>query len=145
MAKFKYKFEAIKKIKQMMEKKVQKEVAIIELEIERKKTEIKELNKQIKNEKTKILNSKSRKASELHFYSMYENYLINKIDEIKAELVLKKEERIKKLKELEEKIKETKIFEKLEEKHLQEFIIEQDKLEQLELDEIAVKEFIKGK
>ena len=145
MAKFKYKFEAIKKIKERMEKKVQKEVAIIELEIEKKETEIRELNKQIRNEKTKVLNRKSMKGSELHFYSMYENFLINRIDEIKAELIIKKEERSKKIKELEEKIKETKIFEKLKEKHLQEFIIEQDKLEQLELDEIAVKEFIKGK
>ena len=145
MAKFKYRFEAIKKIKQRMEKKVQKEVAIIELEIVKKETEIKNLTEQIRSEKAKVLNRKSMKASELHFYSMYENYLINRIDEIKAELVLKKEERNKKVKELEEKIKETKIFEKLEEKHLQEFVIEQDKLEQLELDEIAVKEFIKGK
>jgi len=145
MAKFKYKFEAIKKIKERMEKKVQKEVAIIELEIEKKETEIKELNKQIRNEKNKVLNRKSMRVSELHFYSMYENFLINRIDEIKAELIIKKEERSKKIKELEEKIKETKIFEKLKEKHLQEFIIEQDKLEQLELDEIAVKEFIKGK
>ncbi len=145
MAKFKYKFEAIKKIKQRMEKKVQKEVAIIELEIKKKENEILILNEKIRSEKRKVLNKKSMKASELHFYSMYENYLINTIDEIKNELVHKKEERKKKLKELEEKVKETKIFEKLEEKHLQEFLIEQDKIEQLEMDEIAVKEFIKGK
>ncbi len=145
MAKFKYRFEAIKKIKQRMEKKVQKEIAEIELEIKKNENKIAELNQNIRNEKQKVLNKKSLKASELHFHSLYENYLINKIDEIKNKLAQKKEEKKIKLKELEEKNKETKIFEKLEEKHFQEFNYKQNKLEQIEMDEIAVKEFIKGK
>jgi len=145
MAKFNYRFESIKQIKKRYEKKVQKEVAVIDIEIKKKEAQIFEINKKLKFEREKILEKGSKKASDLHFYSMYENYLLNEKDKIKHELEIKKREKKIKLKELEEKTKETKIFEKLEEKHLEEFTLEQNKIEQLELDEIAVKKFIKGK
>lgn len=145
MAKFKYKFESIKQIKKRYEKKVQKEVAVIGLEIKKREQQINELYEKSKNEKERILKKGSRKASELHFFSMYDNYLINEVGRIKQEIEIKKIEKEKKLIELTEKTKETKIFEKLEEKHFEEFTLEQNKKEQLELDEIAVTKFIKGK
>jgi len=145
MAKFKYRFESIKQIKKRYEKKVQKEVAVIDLEIRKREQQIDELYTQSKSEKTKVLEKGSKKASELHFFSMYDNYLMNEIDGIKQVIEIKKIEKEKKLIELLEKTKETKIFEKLEEKHFEEFTIEQNKKEQLELDEIAVTKFIKGK
>ena len=42
-----------------------------------------------------------------------------------------------------QKSKETKTFEKLEESHFMEFVKSQDKLEQKEMDEFAVNEFLK--
>ena len=60
---------------------------------------------------------------------------------MKKDLAKKNIEKENKVKELIKKSKETKTFEKLEEKHRAEFFKSQDKLEQIELDEIAVKEF----
>ncbi len=48
MAKFQYKFKTIKDIKERLEKKTQKELAIIDLEIKNKNEEILELTKQLK-------------------------------------------------------------------------------------------------
>ncbi|MCB0732389.1 MAG: flagellar FliJ family protein, partial [Ignavibacteriae bacterium] len=45
--------------------------------------------------------------------------------------------------ELIKKSKETKTFEKLEDKHLAEFVKVQEKMEQKELDEFAVIDFLK--
>ncbi|MEE9430540.1 MAG: flagellar export protein FliJ [Melioribacteraceae bacterium] len=145
MAKFKYRFESIKEIKKRYEKKVQKEVAVIDLEIKKREQQIIELHEKSKNEKIKILEKGTKKVSELHFFSMYDNYIMNEIDNVKQEIEIKKIEKEKKIIELAEKTKETKIFEKLEEKHFEEFKIEENKKEQLELDEIAVTKFIKGK
>lgn len=145
MAKFNYRFETIKQIKKRYEKKVQKEVAVIDIEVKKKEAQIIEIIEKLKSEREKIFEKGSKKASDLHFYSMYENYLLNEKDKVKQELEIKRREKKIKLKELEEKTKETKIFEKLEEKHFEEFKFEQNKIEQLELDEIAVKKFIKGK
>ena len=141
MAKFKYKFEAIKSIKERFEKIVQKELAVIYLEIERLEGEVKLLKDELKETKIKKLQNHSTTINELQFYTKYENYCERKIKLFKKEIEKKNIEKEKKLKELVIKSKETKTFEKLKEKHLQEFIKTQEKLEQIELDEIAVKEF----
>ena len=52
--------------------------------------------------------------------------------------------RIMKQEELVEKSKETKMFEKLKIKHHGEFIKDQNKLEQIELDDIATKKFVRS-
>ena len=143
MAKFKYKFKSIKEIKERLEKKTQKELSIIDLEIAKNKEKITELNKLVKKGKIKMLNQDSIKVSELHFYSKYESYLLSQIELLQKHIQEKKIERQNKLNELVQKSKETKTFEKLEEKHFTEFVKEQDKIEQNELDEIAVQKFIK--
>ena len=143
MAKFKYKFKSIKEIKERLEKKTQKELSIIDLEIAKNKEKITELNKLVKEGKIKMLNQDSIKVSELHFYSKYESYLLSQIELLQKHIQEKKIERQNKLNELVQKSKETKTFEKLEEKHFTEFVKEQDKIEQNELDEIAVQKFIK--
>lgn len=126
-----------------MEKKVQKELSIIDLAIATKRKEIEELQKLLKECKLKMLKKNSIKVSELHFYSKYESYLLDQIELTEEEIELKLKERKEKLEELIQKSKETKTFEMLEEKHLAEFIKECEKQEQNELDEIAVQEFIK--
>ena len=113
------------------------------MEIAKKNKEIIELNRLLKECKAKMTNHNSIKVSELHFYSKYENYLTGQIELVKMHIEAKREERQIKLDELVKKSKETKTFEKLEENHLAEFIKEKNKIEQNELDEIAVQEFIK--
>lgn len=141
MGKFKYKFETIKSIKERFEKIVQKELAVINIDIERLKEKVEILKDELRETKIKKLQNKSTTINDLQFYSKHEGYCERKINLLKKEIDKKKIEKDKKLKELVKKSKETKTFEKLKEKHLEEFIKKQDKLEQIELDEIAVKGF----
>ncbi len=143
MAKFKYKFKAIKEIKQRFEKKVQKELAVIELDIANANKEITNIQILKRKQKVKKLESQYIKLNDLHFYEKYESYLNEQIKILKEYINKKNIEKKKKLEELIQKSKETKTFEKLEEKHFDDFKIAQEKLEQNEMDEIAVKEFIK--
>ena len=145
MAKFKYKFETIKNIKTKLEKKTQRELASIDLDILNKKNKILELSDLLKEQKKKKLGSKSKTIKEYHFDEKYENYLLEQIELIKKYLLNKQTERDKKLQELIKKSKETKTFEKLKEKHYTEFIKVKEKSEQKELDEFAVTEFLKDK
>ena len=139
MAKFNYKFDTIKKVKQIVEKKVQKEVAVIELEIEKRRNEIKELELEKLKTVGELKNRKSLKISEIQFVNNFEKLIEEKISNIKNENLGLEKSRQKKMEELTQKAKETKMFEKLEEQHLKQFIIEQNRLEQIEIDDIATK------
>ncbi|MCB0743052.1 MAG: flagellar FliJ family protein [Ignavibacteriales bacterium] len=141
MTKFKYKFEAIKNIKERFEKIVQKEIAIINLDIDNLKTEIERLNNERKGTRLKKLTNSSVKISDLQFYSKHENYLESQMKILRKMVEKKNIEKAKKLEELIKRSKETKTFEKLKEKHKDEHTKTQEKIEQLEMDEIAVKEF----
>ncbi len=145
MAKFKYKFETIKGIKQRLEKKTQKELAVIDVDIAKNNSKILELVTLLKEQKKKKLEKKSKTIKEYHFDEKYESYLVEQIELIRKYITNKKIERNKKLQELVNKSKETKTFEKLEEKHFTDFIKTQEKLEQKEMDEFAVKGFLKEK
>jgi len=140
---FKYKFKAIKEIKQRIEKKTQKDLAVIDIDIANKSNEIMDLTKVLKEQKRKKIGQQSKQISELHFYEKYESYLIEQIGFIQKYIAEKRIERNKKIELLEKQAKETKIFEKMEEKSLVEFIKTQDKLEQKEIDEFAINEFLK--
>ena len=144
MAKFKYKFDSIKDVKQRLEKKTQKELSIIELEISNKKAELERLMQLLKAQKTKKLGKQSKTVTEFHFDEKYENYLVEQMEIIDKYIEAKNIERENKLEELVGRAKETKTFEKLEEKHFSEFIKTQEKLDQVEMDEFAVQEFLKG-
>ena len=111
--------------------------------MQNKINEILELTKQLKEYKKKKLEHGTKKITELHFYEKHESFLSEQLKIIKNYIVRKKIERNEKIEVLMQKSKETKTFEKLEEKHLLEFIKTQDKLEQKEMDEFAVNEFIK--
>lgn len=143
MAKFQYKFKTIKDIKERLEKKTQKELAIIDLEIKNKNEEILTLSKQLQECNRKKLESKSNKIKDLHFYEKYQRFLIEQIELVQKYILVRKKERAKKMIELVKKTQETKTFEKLEEKHLMEFLKAQDKIEQKEMDEFAVNEYLR--
>ncbi|MFA8341671.1 MAG: flagellar export protein FliJ [Rhodothermaceae bacterium] len=137
MAKFKYKFESIKKIKKLIEKKTQKELMVIEADIQKTKQAIVEVNA-IKDESKKSVYSKVHLTiNEVKFQQGYERYLDEKIARLKRELIEQEKRKIEKLKELAEKSKEHTVFEKLKEKHYSDFILEENRKEQIEIDEIA--------
>lgn len=143
MAKFKYKFKAIKEIKERLEKKAQKDLAVIDLDISNKKKELIDLTKKLKEQKIKKLNGQNKTIANLHFDEKYESYLVNQMEILQKYLVQKMVERKEKVEDLVQKSKETKTFEKLEETHLSEFIKNENELEQKEMDEFAVTEFLK--
>ncbi len=143
MGKFNYKYKTIQNLKRILEKQAQKEVAEIELEIER---EVDKLSK-LRIEKARFIEKKNEpkrtKIVEMQFHENYIQQIEEKINDVENEIYQLTIKRDEKLKELEEKVKEKKIFEILEEKHLQEFIKEENRLEQLEIDEIATERFIR--
>lgn len=144
MAKFNYKFASVHRIKEAIEKKTKKELSIIDLEIERANKKIIEFEVEKKKRKEEVLAKKTLKVSELNFYDNFEKTINEKIESVKKEISVLQQQRIEKQHELVEKSKETKMFEKLEIKHYDEFRKEQNKLEQIELDDIATKKFARS-
>ncbi|MFH0734141.1 MAG: flagellar export protein FliJ [bacterium] len=144
MGKFNYKFETIKKVKQIVEKKVQKEVAVIEIEIEKRKKKISDLVAEKNETLTAYKSKRSLKVSEIQFVNSFEKVIEEQIAAVEQEIRNFEMSRKKKIEELTQKSKETKMFEKLEEKHLLAFTMEENKLEQKEIDDIANKKFSRG-
>ncbi len=141
MKKYKFQFESIKKIKEMLEKKAQKEVAEIEHEIERAKREY----ARMEEEKSKVLNTgkTSYKASELQFRNDYRELMDKKLEAMTQyieELGFKRDE---KMQDLIQKSKEHKIFDALDDNEKEKFLLEQNKIEALDIDEIAISKFIR--
>lgn len=141
MAKFRYKFEAIKKIKENLEKKVQKEISVIDLEINR-----------LSNKRLDVLNQKARarqecfsknsfRVFELKFQEQLEQVLETEAEKISLSIRELEENRKVKVAELTEKSRENKIFETLKEKHYEDFLFEENQIEQKEIDEIASKQY----
>ncbi len=145
MGKFKYKFENIHRIKKTLEKKVQREISEIELEIDKRKSDIKTLLAEKHNKQAELKKRKTLKVSELQFHEQFFNNIDAKVLELSQEIEKLNEIREQKMEELIEKSKETKMFEKLEEKHFEKFQKEENKLEQLEMDDIATKKFVRSK
>lgn len=143
MGKFKYKFKAIKEIKERFEKKAQKELAVIDLDLSSKKNEIIDLTSKLKEQKIKKLSGKNKTIADLHFDEKYESYLVIQIEVLQRYISKRMVERKEKVNELVQKSKETKTFEKLEETHLSEFLKNENEIEQKEMDEFAVTEFLK--
>jgi len=144
VGRFKFKFENIKTIKESLEKKIEKELALINLEIKKKEDKIKEIFELKLNRKKDMLNNKKIKGSELHFHSTYDKTLDSRIEELRIELNKLKKNKEEKIAELTEKSKEVKMFELLKEKHKADFMQEERRFEQKEFDDIATKRFARG-
>ncbi len=143
MAKFNYKFETVKKIKETLEKKTQKELSLIELEVSKINEEIKNMFLTKKLNKAKLTNNGTVKVNMLHYLQNYELFIDNKIETLQKKVIELLKEKEKKIQELALRSKETKMFEKLREKHYMDYLIEQKKLDQIEIDEIATKKFVR--
>lgn len=143
MAKFNFKFESVKKIKETLEKKTQKELSLIELEVSKINEEIKNLFITKKLNKAKVTGNGTIKVNMLHYLQNYELFIDNKIEELQKRVIELLKAKEKKIIELSDRTKETKMFEKLKEKHLIDYVNVQKKIEQIEIDEIATKQFVR--
>lgn len=141
MAKFHYKFESIKKIKENLEKKVQKEVSVIELEIEKLNMVLADIRTKKDESRRNCFTRSTFKISELQFQEHLEELMDLQIEKIREEIFRMEGEKEKKLAELAQKSKENKIFETLKEKHFEEYVINENQNEQKLIDEIASTQF----
>jgi len=139
LSKFKYKYEGIKNVKEAFEKKAQKELSVIDLTIKRKEDEIERLLAEKKEHKSKITSTKKMKVSDLKFADNFQKVIEAKIKEKESEIVELKNKRLLKLKELEQKSKEAKVFNKLKEKHYNDFKITENRNEMKEIDGVATR------
>ena len=143
MGKFNYKYEMIKNVKKILEKQAQKKLAEVDLKINSAMDKLAEL----RIERANFIEAKDQpgraKIFEVQLKEDFLNQLDEKITAVENEIIELQEKRKEMFRELEEKTKEKKVFETLEEKHLDEFIKNENKLEQLEIDDIATKRFIR--
>jgi flagellar protein FliJ len=144
MAKFKFKFESVKKVKEALETKTKKEIAVIDKEIEKEKDAKQKLI--VETEEMKKNYTKNRvKASEIQFFKNYGTITEKKIEKIDDNIQKLDIKREVKMDELVEKKKENKILEKLEENMQINFNKEQDHLDLKKFDEIAAQKFVRRK
>ena len=142
MAKFIYKFESIKKVKEALEKKAQKEVSEIELEIEKQQREY----SRIDDIEIRSRNSSMKKdvlVAEIKFKKNYELYLNKQKSAVMKKIQVLEEKKKAKLNELIQKSKEHKIFNSLEESYHENFNNEQNRAELKFINELAIQKFIR--
>jgi len=140
MAKYKFKFESVMKVKEMLEKKIQEEISRINKEIDDSRFEMKHLlneNKRVSLQMT----GKLVKIADFQSMKMYSTHLLQQIEliERKIENCLKKRE--VKQKELVERKKEIKSLEIIKESDYQNYLVEERKIELKALNEVALRNY----
>lgn len=143
MAKFIFRLNSVKKVKENYEKKAKRELAVINNFI----NDHQKLREQLIEEVNSLRNSiKPRMtASELKFLGGYKNSLALKIKNEEAELTRLEQEKKRKISEVMQRAKEKKILTQLEVHQKEEFIKEENKSEQKQFDEIAIQNFSRDK
>lgn len=142
MQKFKFKYDTVIRVKEILEKKVLKEISLLDAAIEKlndHKKSLEEKRKQLgvnaHGAKIKVLEYKSIKT----LMNSLEKE-ISTVDKKINDLKIKKEE---KQKELYARKKEVKILETLKENQYQEFLSNSNREELKQLNEIAISNFRK--
>lgn len=143
MAKFIFRLDSVKKVKENYEKKAKRELAVINNFI----NDHQKLREQLINEVNSLRNNiKPRmSASELKFLGGYKNSLSLKIKNEEVELNRLEQEKKRKVSEVMQRAKEKKILNQLEEHQKAEFIKEENKSELKQFDEIAIQNFSRDK
>lgn len=140
MSKFKFRFESVLNVKDILEKKIQEEIYLIEKEIQ----EYKDKRQIIMDEREKTrkdMTSAALKASSYQSSKIYDANLEKVIQSLERKIVQLYEKKKEKMNELVERKKEHKIFELLKENDNQNFIIEENRSELKELNEIAIRNY----
>jgi flagellar export protein FliJ len=105
MAKYKFKFQSILNVKEMLEKKIQEEISRINKEIEDMRFELKHLA----NEKKRVsiqMTEKSTRVSDFQSMKMYSSHLQQQIETVERKMELSLKKREEKQRELVERKKE---------------------------------------
>ncbi|MBI5807968.1 MAG: flagellar export protein FliJ [Ignavibacteriales bacterium] len=140
MAKYKFKFEPILKVKEILEKRTKEEISRIYLEID----ELKKQKEIVIQERKKILTQMTEHLSKVSDYQsmkMYDSHLEEEIIFIENKISDCYKRLEKKQKELVERKKEVKAFETLKENDEANFLVEERRDELKTLNEIAIRNF----
>ena len=140
MAKYQFRFQSILSVKEMLEKKIQEEISIINLEIEKWKKQLLVISEE-KNRIAKIISEGNSKVSDYQSMKMYGSHLEQQSDIAQKEIDNCLKRREQKQKELIEKKKEIKAFETLKENDYQNYLIEERKSELKVLNEVALRNY----
>lgn len=143
MKKFVYKFETIKKLKKTLEKQAQKEVAEVDLEIEKWVVKRNKIAEEAKKAREEFLSDVAT-VSDVTFKKNHQMVLKRMIEDVDVKINSLKKVREKKMEQLVERTREHKIFETLEERHHQQFIKEQNKIEMSQIDEYATQKYVRS-
>jgi len=143
MSKFNYKFETVRKVKESLEKKAQKEVAVIDLAIAKYKTEMQSVLVEEEAQRKKF--STSIRILELKAQKGYLVTLKKKMENIQLQINALNLQREKKVLELIQKSKEHKIFDSLEDIYRDQFNEEEKRLDMVQVNETATQRFVREK
>lgn len=138
MSRFKYRFQAIEDIKEKVKKNSEKEYAISKKIADAKELEIIKLKKELDSS---FIQKEKLNAQEMIFLEKYRDSLNKRIELKERELKILEDECTQKLVQLVDHHKDHKVFERLKEKHREEFHKEQDKQEMKSIDEMANRKF----
>lgn len=141
MPKFIYKFDTIRKVKESLEKKAQKEVAEIDLSIQKYKKDLQKLMDEEKAECSKF--TTNIKIMELKERQAYLVSLKKKIENVQLQINALYLQREKKIRELIQKSKEHKIFDSLEDVYREQFNEEEKRVEMVQVNETATQRFVR--
>jgi len=140
MAKYMFKFQSIKNVKEMLEKKIQEEISRINKQIENFRFELKHLT----NEKKRVsiqTTEKSTIVSDYQSMKMYSSHLQQQMEAIERKIEVSLKKREEKQKELVERKKEIKSLEIIKENDYLNFLSEERKNELKALNEVALRNF----
>lgn len=135
MGKFQFKYHTVKNVKDLLEKKVQKEVSAIENQILDYKEQYDSYMESLADCKNSRHNVK--KIFEIKIIEDHQKFLSEQIYQIENKIKLLESKKDEKLSELTEKNKEKKIFETLEESAFNNFIYEEMLKEEKILDDFS--------
>ena len=144
MAKFNFKFKSVKKVKEALEKKAQKELALIDLYIDQNMQQKIKLLDEINSLRRSVYDKKIS-VSELRFLAQYKNFLHNKVDEKDTAIKTLQGKKDEKVEEVIQKTKEKKMLLKLEENHFDEFNTNENRNELKNYNDLAVQKFARTK
>lgn len=142
MYNFQFKYETIKKTKEILEKKVQKDVALLEKEI----IEEHEFKKAISDELTESFSEFTNSAKVLNLKRTieFQDHLRKKIILSDKKIFALENEKESLLKELIKRSQETKIFNKLEELYFENFKKEEELKEEKIMNEFGIQSFARS-
>ncbi len=140
MAKYKFKFESIVKVKEMLEKKIQVEISGINKEIDDLRFDMKNLLDEYKRVSLQM-SEKSIRVSDFQSIKMYSSQLLKQIEILERKIEECQKRKEEKQKELIERKKEIKAFEIMKESDYENFLVEERKTELKALNEVAIRNF----